>query len=159
MRIINYPLSSQAKICFAPHTHGTAIAFPVGYKEPFATLMVAIVFCAFIGTALAIPDNWQGTVLSNNLKVYADPSSTSRTVTILTKGVHVTILVEIEALGIQWCHVQLPGETEPFGVLTLISRLSPCGVVGSRRRLVRELGSARASRPLMRGPSEINYQS
>jgi hypothetical protein len=66
------------------------------------SLVTALVLFAFIGIALAAPDtNWQGTA-SDNVKVYVDPSSASRMVTILTKGVHVTILVEIEALGIQW---------------------------------------------------------
>ena len=78
-------------------------------------LVTALVFFAFIGTALAAPDtSWQGTA-SDNVKVYVDLSSTSRMVTILTRGVHVTILVEIEALGIQWCHVELSGETQPLG--------------------------------------------
>ena len=78
-------------------------------------LAAAIVLFASLGTALAAPDtSWQGTA-SDNVKVYIDPSSTSRMVTILTRGVHVTILVEIEALGIQWCHVQLAGETQPLG--------------------------------------------
>jgi hypothetical protein len=78
--------------------------------------VAAFVFFAAVGTALATPDaSWQGVVLSDNVKVYIDPSSTSRLVTILTPGVHVTILVEIEASGIQWCRVQLPSETEPLG--------------------------------------------
>lgn len=79
------------------------------------SLVTALVFFAFIGIALAAPDNsWQGTA-SDNVKVYIDPSSTSRMVTILLKGVHVNILVEIEALGIQWCRVQVPSENEPLG--------------------------------------------
>src|ERR1700730_7309181 len=74
------------------------------------SLVTALVLFAVLGTALAAPDTrWQGTA-SDNVKVYIDPSSASRMVTILTRGVHVTILVEIEALGIQWCHVQLAGE-------------------------------------------------
>ncbi len=78
--------------------------------------VIAIVFFSFLGTALAAPDtSSQGPVSSDNLKVYAHPSSTSRTVTILTKGVHVKILVEVEALGIEWCHIQLLGENEPLG--------------------------------------------
>ena len=78
--------------------------------------MAAFVFFASLGTALATPDtSWQGVVLADNLKVYIDPSSGSRMVTILTPGVHVTILVEIEALGVEWCRVQLPSETEPLG--------------------------------------------
>src|ERR1700730_3481079 len=79
------------------------------------SLVTALVLFAVLGTALAAPDtSWQGTA-SDNVKVYIDPSSTSRMVTILTRGVHVTILVEIEALGIQWCHVELAGETQPLG--------------------------------------------
>jgi hypothetical protein len=78
--------------------------------------LIAFVFFASLGTALATPDqSWQGTAMSDNVKVYIDPSSTSRMVTILTTGVHVRILVEIEALGIQWCRVQLPSENEPLG--------------------------------------------
>ena len=89
---------------------GNSKAFPT-----VLSLVTALVFFAFVGTALAAPDtSWQGTA-SDNVKVYVDPSSTSRMVTILTRGVHVTILVEIEALGIQWCHVQLAGENEPLG--------------------------------------------
>jgi hypothetical protein len=89
---------------------GNSKAFPT-----VLSLATAFVLFAFLGTALAAPDaSWQGTA-SDNVKVYVDPSSTSRIVTILTRGVHVTILVEIEALGIQWCHVQLAGETQPLG--------------------------------------------
>jgi hypothetical protein len=81
-----------------------------------ALFVIGMVFFASLGTALATPDtSWQGMVLSDNVKVYIDPSSGSRMVTILTPGVHVTILVEIEASGIQWCRVQLPSETEPLG--------------------------------------------
>jgi len=50
------------------------------------SLFTALVFFAFIGTAQAAPDtSWQGTVW-DNVKVYIDPSSTSRMVTILTRG-------------------------------------------------------------------------
>ena len=90
----------------------------MGNSKAFPTVLslgTALVFFAFIGTALAAPDNsWQGTA-SDNVKVYVDPSATSRVVTILTRGVHVNVLVEIEALGIQWCRVQVPSESEPLG--------------------------------------------
>jgi len=79
------------------------------------SLVTALVLFAVLGTALAAPDtSWQGTA-SDNVKVYVDPSATSRVVTILTRGVHVNVLVEIEALGIQWCRVQVPSENEPLG--------------------------------------------
>ena len=59
-----------------------------GLKGLRAKLFVAaFVFSASLGTALATPDtSWQGMVLSDNLKVYIDPSSGSRMVTILTPG-------------------------------------------------------------------------
>ena len=81
--------------------------------------LAAVVFLAFIAPALASPDDgWQGTVLTANLKVYAESSSTSRMVTILSKGANVRVLVESQVSGLRWCHVQLSGETEPAGYVT-----------------------------------------
>ena len=105
---------------------GNSNAFPT-----VLSLATALVFFAFIGTALASPDTrWQGTA-SDNVKVYIDPSSASRMVTILTRGVHVTILVEIEALGIQWCHVQLAGETQPLGYVSCSDIQRPAAQVSN----------------------------
>ena len=91
----------------------------MGNSKAFPTVLslgTALVFFAFIGTALAAPDNsWQGTAMLDNVKVYVDPSAASRVVTILTRGVHVNVLVEIEVLGIQWCRVQVPSENERLG--------------------------------------------
>jgi hypothetical protein len=100
-------------------------------KLKLSMLIVAISFISLVILPTVTAQStggWQGTA-SDNVKVYLDPSSTSRMVTILTRGVHVTILVEIEALGIQWCHVQLSGETEPLGYVNCIDIQRPAAQV------------------------------
>ena len=90
--------------------------FPITAKMLYRFGMLVCLFAiAPIATKAQQKISWEAAVTPGELNVYANASTTTRVAMVLKQNYWVNVILEVNSSGIDWCRIEMPGESEPAG--------------------------------------------